>query len=126
MAVALISSGCLGADEETRPAGGAPRAIAEVVGRLEQATAERDFAAVCEDVFTAAARERAGGEDCERRSRAAAADIRQPSLEIRSIEVSGARARVEVTTRAGGGSALREVLELRLEEGEWRVEALHH
>jgi hypothetical protein len=124
MAVAVISSGCLGGDEETQPAGGAPREIAEVVQRLEQGVAERDFATVCEDVFTAAARERAGGEDCEAEIRSDAGDLARPSLEMRAIEVKADSARVEVTTRASGQPELPEVLELRREDGEWRVEAL--
>jgi hypothetical protein len=124
MAVAVISSGCLGGDEETRPAGGSPREIAEVVQRLEEAVAERDFATVCEDVLTADARERAGGDDCEAEIRSAAEDVARPSLEMRAIEVKAESARVDVTTRASGQPELPEVLELRHEDGEWRVEAL--
>jgi len=124
MAVAAVLAGCLGADEEARPASGAPRDIAAVVERFERATAQRDFATVCEDLFTAAARERAGGEDCERLTRSAAAGISRPRIETKAIAVEGDRARVEVTTRATGQAAVPEVLELRREEGEWRVEAL--
>jgi hypothetical protein len=40
------------------------------------------------------------------------------------MELRGARARVEVTTRAAGQAELPDVLELRRERGEWRVEAL--
>jgi hypothetical protein len=124
MAVAAILAGCLGADEEVRPASGAPRDIAAVVERLERATAERDFSTVCDDLFTAAARERAGAEDCERLTRSAAAGIARPRIETKAIEVEGDRARVQVTTHASGQAPVPEVLELRREGGEWRVEGL--
>jgi hypothetical protein len=124
MAVAAFLPGCLGSDEEPQPAKGAPREIAAVVERFERATAERDFATVCDDLFTAAARERAGGEDCERLTRSAAAGIARPRIDLKAITVEGERARVEVATRATGQAVADEVLELRREGGEWRVEAL--
>ena len=124
MAFAAFLAGCLGADEEPRPASGAPRAIAEVVQRLERATADRDFAVVCRDLFTAAARERAGGRDCVRLTRSATAGVERPSLELVAIDLEGASARVRVRTRATGQAPLSDVLLLRRQRGEWRVEAL--
>jgi Putative lumazine-binding len=124
MALAAILPGCLGADEESQPVRGAPREIAEVVDQLERATARRDFGTVCEDLFTAAARERAGGEDCERLTRSAAAGVARPRIEVKAVDVEGERARVRITTRAAGQAEVPDVLELRREEGEWRVEAL--
>jgi hypothetical protein len=128
MAVAgfLTLTGCsLGADEEAPRASGAPAEIAAVVQQLERATAERDWATICTDLFTAAARERAGGADCARLLREAAADIRRPVIEIRGIRVeAGGRASVDVRTRAQGQQSVSDVLELRREHGEWRVEAL--
>jgi hypothetical protein len=124
MAVAAFLTGCLGADEETEPVRGAARDIAGVVERLERATAERDFATVCDDLFTAAARERAGGEDCERLTRSAAEGVARPRIEMQAIDIRADGARVEVTTRAAGQAEVPAVLELRREHGEWRVEAL--
>jgi hypothetical protein len=124
MAFAAFLAGCLGADEEPQPARGAPRAIAEVVQRLERATADGDFAAICRDLFTAAARERAGGGDCARLTRSAAAGVERPSIELVAIDLEGASARVSVRTRATGQAVVSDVLLLRRERGEWRVEAL--
>jgi hypothetical protein len=124
MAFAAFLAGCLGADEEPRPATGAPKAIAEAVQRLERATADRDFAVVCRDLFTTAARQRAGGPDCERLTRSAAAAVERPSLDLVAIEFDGASARVRVRTRATGQAARSDVLLLRRESGEWRVDAL--
>jgi hypothetical protein len=124
MAVAAFLTGCLGADEEREPVRGAAGEIAGVVERLERATAAGDFGAVCESLFTAAARERAGGADCERLTRSAAEGIARPRIEMESIHIRAQTARVEVTTRAAGQAEVPSVLELRREEGEWRVEAL--
>jgi hypothetical protein len=124
MALAALLAGCLGADEEPRPAAGAPREIAEVVQRLERATARQDYATICEELFTAAARERAGGDDCERLTRSAAAGIARPRIEVKAIAVQGERARVEIVTRASGQAAVPDELELRREQDGWRVEAL--
>ena len=124
MALAAFLPGCLGSDEEPQPARGAPRAIAAVVERLERATAEGDFATLCDDLFTAAARERAGGDDCERLTRSSAEGIERPRIAIKAIQVEGTRARVEVATRATGQAKADEVLDLRRERGEWRVDAL--
>ena len=122
----LTLTGCsLGADEEPQRATGAPAEIAAVVQRLEHATAQRDWSTICADLFTAAARERAGGADCARLLREAAADVRRPEIEIRGIRVrEGGRASVNVRTSAAGQRTVSDVLELRDENGEWRVEAL--
>jgi hypothetical protein len=127
MAVAafLAPVGCsVGADEEPRPATGAPAAIVDVVERLERATAQRDWDVICRDLFTAAARERAGGEDCGRLLRSAADEIRQPSIEIRGIDVRGERATVLVRTRSEGQPPIADSLRLRREPDGWRVESL--
>jgi hypothetical protein len=43
---------------------------------------------------------------------------------MKSIHIRSDLARVEVTTRATGQAEVPNVLELRRERGEWRVEAL--
>ena len=124
MALAAFGSGCLGGDDQAPPASGAPRAIAQVIDRLERASVRGDWASVCDDLFTEAARERAGGGDCARVTREAAAGIERPRIAITAISVRGATARVTVRTRAEGQAAVADVLQLRREGGEWRVEAL--
>jgi hypothetical protein len=124
MAVAAFLAGCLGGDDEALPAGAAARSIAAVVERLERATAQGDYATVCDELFTAAARERAGGRDCERLTRSAAEGIARPRIEVEAMEIEAGRARVEIVTRAEGQAAVADVLELRREDGGWRVEAL--
>ena len=124
MAVAAFLTGCLGAGDDPQPAAGAPRAIAATVQRLERATAQRDFATICGDLLTASARRRAGGPDCVRLTRSAAAGLDRPSIDLKAIEIEGATARVTVRTHAAGQGAVSDVLMLRHERGRWRVDSL--
>jgi Putative lumazine-binding len=121
----LAPVGCsIGDDEEPKPASGAPAEIAAAVERLERAIASRDFATVCNELFTTAARKRSGGDDCVTQLRSAAEGVRQPAIEVRGIQVNGERATVEVTTRAAGQARVRDELRMRRVDGRWRVEAL--
>jgi hypothetical protein len=124
MAVAAFLTGCLGAGDDARPANGAPRAIAATVQRLERATAERDFATICGDLLTASARRRAGGPDCVRLTRSAAAGVERPRIELKAIDLDGATARVRVRTHAAGQAGVSDELVLRRERGRWRVDSL--
>jgi hypothetical protein len=124
-AAAVTLGGCsLGSDEEPKPATGDTREIAEVVRQLERATAARDSATICNDLFTEDARERAGGKDCERLLRSDAEGVRRPRIELLRIEIEGERATVRVRTRAAGQAEVGDALDLRRAGGEWRVEAL--
>ena len=123
--VILASSGCsLGGDYEAKPASGPPAQIAQTVDRLERAVAARDYETICGQVFTATARKRAGGADCARQLRLATEDVKNPSNEIKAIDVNGDRAPVEVRTHADCQARLTDELQLRRQGGRWLVEAL--
>lgn len=127
MAVAAMvaASGCsLGGDEEPQGAAGAPAQIGEVVARLERAAVAGEFALICDQILSEAARRRAGGADCPRLTRAATEGTERPSIEIRAIEVRGGRATVQVRSLAQDRAPVSEQLELVTENGDWRVEAL--
>jgi hypothetical protein len=123
--VLLASSGCsLGADDEAEPASGPPAQIAATVDRLERAVATRDYATICDQLFTGQARKRAGGAECTRQLRSATEDVKKASIEILAIDVKGDRATVKVRTRAQGQARVSDELRLRRESGRWLVEAL--
>ena len=127
MAVAamLAPIGCsLGADDEPQPVSGVPKQIAATVDRLGQAIADRDFAEVCDQLFTASARKRAGGRQCAAQLGSAAEDVRGPTIEIRGIDVNGNRATVNVATKAEGQARVTDTLQLRRQGARWRIEAL--
>jgi hypothetical protein len=123
--VMLAPSGCsLGGDDEPIPASGAAAQVAATVDRLERAVGERDFATICQQVFTAGARQRAGGDDCARQLRSAAEGLKRPRIEIQRIEVKDNRAVARVRTEAEGQALVGDELVLRREGGRWLVEAL--
>ena len=123
--VMLAPSGCsLGADDEPKPASGAPAQIADTVDRLERAVAQQDFATICDQLFTAGARERAGGDECARQLRSAAEGVERPRIEVERIDVREDRATVRVRTEAEGQALVSDELQLRRQGGRWLVEAL--
>jgi hypothetical protein len=124
--VALLApTGCsIGADDEPQPVSGVPKQIAATVDQLGSAIAKKDYAEVCDRLFTDAARKRAGGADCAKQLTSSAGDVRNPAIEIRGIEVKGDRATVKVATTAEGQARLIDTLQLRREGKRWLVEAL--
>jgi len=123
--VMLAASGCsLGGDEEPKPASGVAAQIAATVDRLERAVAERDYATVCDQLFTATARQRAGGDECARQLRSAAEGVELPRIEIEAIDVKNDRATAKVRTEAEGQARVSDELQLRLEGDRWLIEAL--
>jgi hypothetical protein len=123
--VLLAPSGCsLGGDDEPKPASGAAAQIAATVDRLERAVAQQDFAVICDQLFTARARQRAGGDECARQLSSAAEGVERPSIEIEGIEVKNNRATVKVQTEAEGQARVSDELQLRRQGGRWLVEAL--
>ena len=123
--VLLASTGCsLGGDDEPKPASGPTAQIAATVDRLERAVAARDYETICGQLFTAEARKRAGGAECERQLGSATEGVKKPSIEIEAIDVTGNRAAVKVRTKAAGQANVTDELRLRREGGRWLVEAL--
>lgn len=118
-------AGCsLGDDEEPSPASGAAREIGRAIEELERATRAGDWAGVCTELFSAAARERAGGTDCRRLLAETARDVERPEIRLLSIELEEDRARARVRTRADGQAPVEDTVVLVREGGEWRIEAL--
>jgi hypothetical protein len=123
--VMLAPSGCsLGGDDDPKPASGAAAQVAATVDRLERAVADGDFSMICNQLFTANARQRAGGDDCVRQLRSAAEGLKRPRIEIERIEVKDNRAVARVRTEAEGQALVSDELALRREGGRWLVEAL--
>jgi hypothetical protein len=123
--VMLAPSGCsLGADEEPKRVSGEAAQVAVTVKRLERAVEQKDYDTICEQLFTARARERAGGDECARQLRSAAEGLEGPSIEIERIDLTKNRAIVRVRTAAEGQELVTDELELRQQGGRWLVEAL--
>jgi hypothetical protein len=124
--VALLAlSGCsLGGDKEATRARGAPSAAAATIQALDAATRVHDYRGICYELFTPEARRRAGGKDCERLLRSAAADVRRPRIRILSIRLMGRRAAVRVRTSADNQGPITDEVELVRRGGRYLVSSL--
>ena len=91
---------------------------------LGAATRRGQYRRICEELFTSAARRRAGGRDCPSLLRTTARELRNPRVELVSIRVKPREALVQVRTRASGQAPIVDVLVLRRERGSYRIEAL--
>ena len=106
-------AGCsLGHEEEPPPASGAAREIGRAIEQLERATRADDWAGVCAELFSAAARDRAGGADCRRLLAETAGDVERPEIRLLSIELEEDGARARVRTRAGGQAPVEDTVVL--------------
>ena len=124
--VALLAPvGCsLGGDDEPQSVSGPAKEVAAAVERFEQAVARRDFKTICNQLFTATARQRAGGDDCVAQTSTAVEGLRRPRLQIEEIRVSHDTAAVKVATEASGQARVIDSMELRKTDGRWLVEAV--
>jgi len=121
----LAPVGCsLGGDDEPQPVSGPAKEVAAAVERFEQAVARRDFKMICNELFTATARERAGGDECVAQTSSAVEGLRRPRLQIEEIRVSHDTAAVKVATEASGQARVIDSMELRKTDGRWLVEAV--
>ncbi len=95
-----------------------------MVGRLDTATAHRDYKTICDQLFAAATRAQAGGTDCPAMLATRARGVRRPRIVVRSIVVQGSQARARVMTTAGGQAPTAVVIRLVREHGQFRVSSL--
>ena len=122
LALAACSLG--GDDPPPKPVKGAPRDVIRVVTELDAATRRGQYRRICDELFTSAARRRAGGRDCPSLLGSTARELRSPSVEVVSIRVTPREALARVRTRARGQAPIVDVLVLRREGGSYRIEAL--
>jgi hypothetical protein len=122
MALAGCDSG--GSDADPDAIKGAPKQVAAAVAALDAATRSGRYDEVCDELFTRAARSRAGGKDCAALLRSATEDVRRPQVRLVSIRVSGDNAEARVRTRSAGEKAVDETIALRRERGRYRIASL--
>ncbi len=121
---ALLLDGSEDSGDDRRPIAGRDRQVVDVVTRLERATRRRRFDVVCDDLFTRAARARAGGANCVRLLRSTAKDVRRPRIRLLSVRIDGNRAEARVRTLSEGQTAVEETIDLLRERGRYRIASL--
>ena len=120
----VLALGLAGCGEDAKPAPDAE--VRATLTKLEQATAAKDYRALCTEVFAPqlVAQVASIGLPCEQALRRGLEDVREPRLTVGRIRVTGERASAEVATSAAGQEPSRDVVELvRVKEG-WRVSSL--
>jgi hypothetical protein len=124
LALAGLAGCSFGDDDEPEVAPATVRAVELTVAQLERAIARGDWQEVCEDLFTASARRRAGGRACPRLLRSDAEGLHRPTIRILRIDAEGRRAAVRVRSRSRGQRPITDVIELRRVRGAYRVDSL--
>lgn len=126
---AALFAGCSSdsSDDETeraKPIEGVAKQVAAAVGRLDEAARGRRFEEICDELFTRAARARAGGGDCAVLLSSATEDVKRPRVRVLSINVEGRRAQARVRTRSAGERTVDETIALERERGRYRIASL--
>ena len=110
-----------GGDDEAAPVAGTPKEAVETIEAFRRALAARDFATVCEELYTLEAREAAGGEDCQSILAQEAAKLRDPTIRITSLTVNKAGAAVSVMAGQRGERPVQDVIRLVRQRGRFRI-----
>jgi hypothetical protein len=116
--VALLAGG---GDDEAPPVAGTPKEAVDTVEAFKRALSARDFATVCEELYTVEAREAAGGEDCQSILAQEAAKLRDPEIRIVSLVVNDKGAAVDVEAGQRGERPVRDVIRLTRQRGRFRI-----
>jgi hypothetical protein len=97
--------------------------VRDALARYEQASADKDYQTLCDDLFASSyVRERASsGLPCEVALRTALENVKNPTLDVISVEVSGDRAAARVRGSAAGQAPGEDVYTLIREDGTWRI-----
>jgi hypothetical protein len=123
--MSVFAAGCGGGgNAKPKPISGPAKQVADVVQRFEQATAQKDFLTICNDLLATSTRKQAGGDQCPSVMEQRARGVSRPRIRIKAIEVDGDRATVSVRTTAAGQAAASDVIRLARQNGQFRVVSL--
>jgi hypothetical protein len=119
LVVALVESG---RDERPPVVSGTPAEAVAVVDAFQRALGSRDFATICDRLFTARARVAAGGDNCQSVLAQAATRLHTPTVEIKSVVLTrNGKATVGVVARTSGGRPTPDVIHLVRQHGRFRI-----
>jgi len=116
----VLLAGC--GDEGTTP----EDAVRDVVTRFGQASAKKDYQAICDDLIARSLSDNVEefGLPCELAFKQGLEGVRGAKLVIRRLSVKGDVAKVVVHTTAANQAPSDDTLTLRRVDGEWRISAL--
>jgi hypothetical protein len=123
VAAALIGGGSVGGGsrDQTRRATGAPKEVADTIFAFRRALAAGDFDTICDRLYTAAAREAAGGDNCPAVLQQTAGGIQDPQVKIVSITLRGPIATALVSASTAGDKAVQDTITLQRVGNGYRI-----
>jgi hypothetical protein len=120
VAIALLVSRLSGS-QGARQITGAPRDVVATVMQFEAALANRDWATICNSLYTKEARAAAGGARCAATLAQSAGGLREPRVTIVSLTVKGQAATVTVAASVNGKRPVTDSIQLAREGGRFRI-----
>jgi hypothetical protein len=121
VAAAAIAVAILSGRQDTPPVSGAARDVVTTVRQFESALAGRDWAGICERLYTSRARSAAGGSHCPSTLAQSAGGLRDPRVKILSVVVRGPAATVTVAASVNGKPPVTDAIQLQREDGQYRI-----
>jgi hypothetical protein len=119
LAIVLIVDG--GGDDGSSGAKVDARAAVATVEAFQKAIADRDYATICNRLFTTDAREASGGGNCQSVLAQNASRLRNPQVDITSVVLRGNAATVGVVAQVKGGPRLGDVIRLVRDKNGYRI-----
>ncbi len=108
-------------DDEPPAVSGTPKEAVETIEAFRRALAVRDFATICDRLYTEEAREAAGGDNCQSVLAQETAKLRDPQVRITGLTVTQGRATASVRTSVRGERPVADTIVLEREKGTFRI-----
>jgi hypothetical protein len=121
VAVAAVVVAILSGRQDTPSVSGAAEDVVTTVRQFESALAGRDWAGICNRLYTSKAREAAGGPHCPSALAQSAGGLRDPRVKIVSVLVRGPAATVTVAASVNGKRPVTDSIQLQREDGQYRI-----
>jgi hypothetical protein len=109
--------------DDTPRISGAPKDAVATVTQFETALSGRDWAGICDRLYTKRARAAAGGARCATTLAQSAGGLRAPQVRIVAVTVRGQAASVTVAASVNGRAAVTDTIHLVREGGRFRIES---
>jgi hypothetical protein len=121
VAVIALLVARLSGRNDTPAVSGAAKDVVATVQQFQAALAGRDWATICNVLYTSDARTAAGGGRCPATLAQSAGGLRQPRVKILSVVVRGQAATVTVAASVSGKQPVTDAIQLVRERGRFRV-----